>query len=95
MVNSLVLLDAFCANIFCDDFSLVLETFFAVVKCELFDFSLYLFSLFAKVLILSEADLNSFLVAKELGENPILLGEFMLMFWVWVKVMFVLVVILG
>ncbi len=68
---------------------------FFAVKCELFDFSLYLFSLLVKVSILSEADLNSFLFARDLGENPMPLGEFMFMFWVWVNVMFVFVVIFG
>ena len=79
MSNYLVLFEGFCVNIFCDDFSFAVEMFLAV-RCELLDFSLSLLSLFVKVLILSDADLKSFLLESEFGEKARFFGELMLMF---------------
>jgi len=72
----------------------VFEIFLAV-NWELLDFYLSRLNLFVKVFILWDAALNIFLAESPLAENARLFGEFILIFWVCVKVMFVLVVILG
>jgi hypothetical protein len=68
---------------------------FLFVRFDVFDFSLSLLNFEVLVPMLFDAALNIFLADNVLALKARLLGEFILIFWVWVKVMLVLVVILG